>query len=196
MKKIILFSAFTSVCVFVGCYVPSLHPLYTKQDLLFNPNLLGQWIDCKNEKSQWIFSQKEEKSYTLRIIQDDKRTFALIVHLLKVGDTYYLDLFPDTDDATNDSFILKSMLPIHTFIRIRQMAPTLEMDMMNSQWITHFLTANPKAIKHEVMRFGEKEDPLVVLTAWPKEIQAFFRKQEKTEQTWSAIASMKKAPKQ
>lgn len=196
MKKITWVSAFAGVFVLAGCYVPSLHPLYTKQDLMFNPDLVGQWTDAKDGKSQWVFSKKEEKNYTLRIVQEDKKTFVLIAHLLKVGDTHYLDLFPDTEDDTNDNFILKSMLPVHTFIRVRQLAPTLEMDVMNAQWITTFLKDNPEAIKHEVMRIGEKEEPLVVLTAQPKEIQAFLGKHEKTEKTWNALSSMKKAAKQ
>lgn len=194
MKKTKLVLSFLFVSALVGCYVPSIHPLYTNQDLIFNPELVGQWVESEKGKSQWVFVQKEGKSYGLRITQEDKKVFAFTARLLKVGDYHYLDLFPDTEDESNSDFITKSMLPTHSFIRIKQLTPTLEVEIMNTTWLTEFVKSNPEAVKHEKMFLGEKEneDPLIVLTAQPKELQAFLAKHEKTDKVWNKLNSLKK----
>ena len=194
MKKAKYVLAFLVVGILAGCYVPSIHPLYTKQDVIFNPELVGQWRDSEAGKSQWVFVQKEDKAYGLRITQEDKKVFVFTVYLLKVGDYHYLDLFPDTEDETNDSFLLKNMLPVHTFIRIKQLTPTLDVEVMNSEWLAKVLKESPALIKHEKMPVGEKEkeEYLTVLTAQPKELQAFLVKHEKTDKVWNKLNSLKK----
>jgi hypothetical protein len=194
MKKANCVLAFLVVGILAGCYVPSIHPLYTKQDLIFNPALVGQWVEAEKGKSQWVFVQKEDKAYGLRITQEDKKVYVFTAYLLKVGDYHYLDLFPDTEDDTNDSFLLKSMLPVHTFIRIKQLTPTLEVEVMNSEWLAKMLKESPALIKHEKMPVGEKdkEEYLTVLTAQPKELQAFLVKHEKTDKVWNKLNSLKK----
>jgi hypothetical protein len=194
MKKAKSVLAFLVVGILAGCYVPSIHPLYTKQDVIFNPELVGQWRDSEAGKSQWVFVQKEDKAYGLRITQEDKKVFVFTAYLLKVGDYHYLDLFPDTEDETNDSFLLKNMLPVHTFIRIKQLTPTLDVEVMNSEWLAKVLKESPALIKHEKMPVGEKEkeEYLTVLTAQPKELQAFLVKHEKTDKVWNKLNSLKK----
>lgn len=194
MKKAKCVFAFLVVGILAGCYVPSIHPLYTKQDVIFNPELVGQWVESEKGKSQWVFVQKEEKAYKLRITQEDKKVYVFTAYLLKVGDYHYLDLFPDTEDDTNDSFLLKSMLPVHSFIRIKQLTPTLDVEVMNSEWLAKLLKESPALIKHEKMPVGEmdKEEYLTVLTAQPKELQAFLVKHEKTDKVWNKLNSLKK----
>ena len=194
MKKANCVLAFLVVGMLAGCYVPSIHPLYTKQDVIFNPDLVGHWREREADKSQWVFVQKEDKAYGLRITQEDKKVFVFTAYLLKVGDCHYLDLFPDTEDETNDSFLLKSMLPVHTFVRIKQLTPTLDVEVMNSEWLAKLLKESPSAIKHEKMPVGEKdkEEYLTVLTAQPKELQAFLAKYEKTDKVWNKLNSLKK----
>jgi len=178
--------------VLVGCYVPSIHPLYTKPDLIFNSDLVGQWLESESGKSQWVFAKKEDKSYSLRITQEDKKVFVFTAHLLKVGAYHYLDLFPDTEDNTNEDFLLKGLLPTHSFIRVKQFTPTLDLEVMNAEWLTDFVKKNPDAIKHEKMLVGEKDETLTVLTALPKELQAFLAKHEKGEKVWNKLNSLKK----
>ncbi len=194
MKKATCVLAFLVVGILAGCYVPSIHPLYTKPDLIFNPELVGHWRESEADKSQWVFVQKEDKAYGLRITQEDKKVFVFTAYLLKVGDYHYLDLFPDTEDETNDSFLLKSMLPVHIFVRIKQLTPTLEVEVMNSDWLAKVLKESPTVIKHEKMAVGEKdkEEYLTVLTAQPKELQAFLAKYEKTDKVWNKLKSLKK----
>ncbi len=194
MKKAKCVLAFLVLGILAGCYVPSIHPLYTKQDLIFNPELVGQWVEAEKGKSQWVFVQKEDKAYGLRITQEDKKVFVFTAYLLKVGDYHYLDLFPDTEDETNDSFLLKNMLPIHTFVRIKQLTPTLDVEVMNPDWLAKVLKESPTMLKHEKMAVGEKdkEEYITVLTAQPKELQAFLLKYEKTDKVWNKLNSLKK----
>ena len=42
MRKIMMLMSFSALLVLTGC-VPSLQPLYTEEDLTFDPALLGTW---------------------------------------------------------------------------------------------------------------------------------------------------------
>ena len=45
-----------------GC-VPSLNPLYTEEDLIFEPKLVGVWAENAEAKERWTFEQAGEKDY-------------------------------------------------------------------------------------------------------------------------------------
>ena len=69
-------------------------------------------------------------------------------------------------------------MPVHSFMRVQQIEPTFQMAMMKPDWIKKFLQKNPTAISHEDV------DGTIVLTAQPKELQAFLIKHEKTADAW------------
>jgi hypothetical protein len=55
----------------MGC-APSLHPLYTEQDLIFDPLLIGEWRGKDNtDKSKWTFTEGDGKNYMLRIVDHE-----------------------------------------------------------------------------------------------------------------------------
>ena len=55
----------TLVCgialLLTGC-VPSLHPLYTDADLIFEPQLIGLWAVDENDET-WRFEKDTDKGY-------------------------------------------------------------------------------------------------------------------------------------
>jgi hypothetical protein len=60
----------------VGC-IPSLHPLYTEKDLVFDSSLLGTWVFVDPEENRhsmsWVFQKSKEyaDSYDLTITEEE-----------------------------------------------------------------------------------------------------------------------------
>lgn len=136
-----------------ACTVRSLQPLYTEKDLIFDPKLLGMWAKSDDLV---IFQRYEENSYTVRVGESPK----LMGRLVKLGGELFLDLTPaETDDAFN--------IPGHLFVKIRVDGDALQTALLDADWVENAADYGALGLSH--FRIGGK----VVLTASPKELQAF-----------------------
>ena len=177
MKKATTIISLGLLFLMTGC-VPSLHPLYTESDLIYDPALVGEWVG-NDGKVTWTFAKSGEKAYTLLYVDEKGKKGEFAVHLLKIGDRQFLDLYPADPDLQQNDFYKAYLLRVHTFLIIQQQADTLQMSFMNFDWIKKYLQEHPDAIKHE------KVDEGVLLTAQPKELQAFLAKHDKAPEMWA-----------
>ena len=177
MKKATTIISLGLLFLMMGC-IPSLHPLYTEQDLIYDPALVGEWVG-NDGKVTWTFAKSGEKAYTLLYVDEKGKKGEFAVHLLKIGDRRFLDLYPTDPDLQQNDFYKAYLLRVHTFISVQQQADTLRMSFMNFDWIKKYLQEHPDAIKHE------KVDEGVLLTAQPRELQAFLAKHDKAPDVWS-----------
>ncbi|MCH7691023.1 MAG: hypothetical protein IIA17_08270, partial [candidate division Zixibacteria bacterium] len=76
----------------VGC-IPSLHPLYTENELVYEPSLLGIWTE-EGGGISYEFIKNDSSSYTM-IYTEDSIPSDFTAHLLKLGDNLFLNLQPD-----------------------------------------------------------------------------------------------------
>ena len=137
--------------------VRSLQPLYTEKDPIFEPQLLGMWVEQGDKSDDLLIFQKyEDGAYTVRVGDSPK----LQGRLMKLGGELFLDVTPaESDDAFN--------IPGHLFVRIRLNGDTLQTALLDSDWTEHAADFGTLGLSH--LRIGSK----VVLTASPKELQAF-----------------------
>jgi hypothetical protein len=156
-----------------GC-VPSLHPLYTDADVIFDPALVGVWAE-KDSRESWAFTREGEKQYRLVYTDENGRRGEFIAHLLKAEGQRFLDLFPVEPYLQQNDFYRGHLLPVHTFLLISQIEPTLRMSCLDPEWLKRFLARNQAAIRHE------KLDDEILLTASPKQLQKFLLTHLKTK---------------
>jgi hypothetical protein len=163
----------------LGCCVPSLHPLYTDKELVFDEKLLGSWGESNQT---WEFKKGEkEKSYDL--ITDEKgKKGEFTVYLVKIQDTskadkekksarqtlLFLDLYPKEPNLETTDFYKFHLLPVHTFLKIERVGTTLKIQAMNPEKLQEMLKDRPDLIKHEVV------EDRIVLTASTKQLQKFM----------------------
>jgi hypothetical protein len=147
-----------------GC-LRTLHPLYTDQDLLYAPSLIGRWTEA-DSTATWEFSPAGEKAYRLLYVDEKKRTGAFEAHLLDLRGWKFLDLFPEEPpDTIRSDFYKLHFLPVHTFFLVRQVEPVLQMAAPEEDWLKRLLEREPQAIAHEIL------DGEVVLTAATPQLQ-------------------------
>lgn len=76
-----------------GCIV-SLHPLYTEEDIIFEPDLVGQWTEGEGGGEVLEFQKIWDKRYKLVYTDSDGKENRFLAVLLKVKDQMFLDWRP------------------------------------------------------------------------------------------------------
>ena len=178
MKKAATLIFIGLLLLMTGCnFIPSVHPLYTDQDLIFDPLLVGVWAD-KDGNLTGTFTKKAEDAYTLLYVDEKGKNGEFTVHLLEVGDRRFLDIYAADTDIQQNEFYKCHLLPVHTFMRMQQQGDGLQMASLKQDWIKKYLQEHSDAIKHE------KVDDGILLTAQSKDMQVFLLKHDKTADAW------------
>lgn len=168
MKTKIKIAAFYLLAVVLGGCVPSVHPLFTENDLICDANLVGNWAE-NNPKTVWTFTEKDNKTYRLTYIADGKSgTFT--AGLGTVGSERYLNIYPEDPNLPQNDFYKNHLLYMNTFIKVKFIDPNLTMQMMDADNVKKLLKKNPNLLKHEFV--GDR----LILTASTKDLQKFMRK--------------------
>lgn len=145
------------VLLMTACTVRSLQPLYTEKDLIFDPQLLGMWVQAGDNSDDLVTFQKfEDNAYTVQTGDSPK----LEGHLMKIEGEMFLDLTPaDTEDAFN--------IPAHLFVKIRVIGDSMQTALLDAEWVKNAADAGTLGLSH--VRIGSA----VRIIAPPKDLQAF-----------------------
>jgi hypothetical protein len=179
----------------LGC-VPSLNPLYTDKDVVFDPALVGSWTG-ENAKETWSFQKSGEKAYKLTQTDAEGHTALFEVHLVQLQDYRFLDLYvlelgePNKESKIN-SYAGCALIPGHMFLKVTRIEPTLQMACMDPDWLRDFLQKNPNALRHKKIASGDQNDERIVLTAETKDLQSFILKHIKDEKIFGDPGEFKK----
>ena len=168
------------IIVLLGGCVPSLHELYTEDTVVFDEALLGKWV---HDEEIWQFDRAaEDKAYNLVITQEEEQKSVLVGHLVKMDNKLFLDLYPGDMELDVGEFYKMHLLPAHTFLKVDAIEPQLAIRAMTPDTLEQMLKEKPKLIKHEII------DDRLVLTASPKELQAFLKAHADDEDFFGDVA--------
>ncbi len=156
MKTLLCTSIFGFTLLFLGCPVRSLQPLLLEKDVVFDPNLLGQWAE--NGES-FTFQQWGKNGYRI-LWTDAKDTVVYRAQLGGLGKAWFLDSFPP-DAGKNDYHLLES----HLISQIWTTGDTLRISLLEGDWLREMIDAKRLAISHV------RRDSEIILTASTEELQ-------------------------
>jgi hypothetical protein len=179
MKKTLIILMAAVALGFAGCFVPSVNPLYTEKDLVFDPALAGTWGKA-DEDQRWIFARDGDKSYAWTVQEKDS-TNVFRAHLLKLGEHRFFDaiLVRTTDEAKGLARICVVMRPAHLFFKVEITNSVLRLDALDCDWLEKLVKEDPHAVTHEWLHEPDNppgEDGRVLLTASTAELQSFILK--------------------
>lgn len=107
-----------SIALLLASCTPSLEPLYTAQDLVFDAGLAGTWTE-KGGEATWVVKPSGENSYEVSSTAEGE-AHRYEARLLQLGSERFLDLTPKEKLGFKDDFFGGHWVCTHTFYRIRR----------------------------------------------------------------------------
>ena len=184
-KKIVFISLI--LMILVNACIPSLHPLYTEEDLILDNRIVGTWVSDESTEDESIWKIEkyrgcgecpgpaelypenlDGKLYRLEHIQSsDTITFDL--YLLKLGDYLYFDFYPHEYESENDMRNMH-LYPVHTFAKVDIKQNSIVIKQFSIDYLEELIEQNKIKISHE------KSGMNIILTASTLELQKFVKK--------------------
>lgn len=174
-----------TIC-FTGC-LTTLYPFFTEKDVVFKPELIGNWAYTKQaEKGAILFETinqtRSSELYTgIRKIADkgylvtwkdsnDKPTSQKFVFLAKIGKYFYLDFYPAEMENKNDvdKIFKEQFTKLHSCYRIDLSNPnSFTLKRLNGDFVNELI--DKKQIRMSYEKTGKK-----IITATTGELQEYL----------------------
>lgn len=134
------------VCLLVvflgGCFgsvnpfpLISVYPIDTQEIIIFEEYLLGSWIS-EDDDLEWFFKKGKDGRYNLVIKEkyQKKRNF-LIVTLVKLGNEYFLQFYPDLEKSSSSAS--SGFYPLRSVFRVEMEKAKNLLNIFNvsSKWL-------------------------------------------------------------
>jgi hypothetical protein len=162
-----------------ACLPVSLSPLYTEDQLVELPEIVGTWRSSGNDSEQMVITPVEDRGYRVVFTEDDDEPMAFLVHFVRLDDTLYWDMTVSPDDLEDDMHGFH-LLPVHSFAKVLLEGETLRLAQPDLDWMKKQVEEG-RTPAHVVL-----PDDRFVLTAETAELQAFFREQAGGAEAWSS----------
>ncbi|MCG8477439.1 MAG: hypothetical protein MI784_18385 [Cytophagales bacterium] len=177
-----------------GCSLVSLYPLFTEKEVIAVEGIDGVWEGSLNVPSikfkggglkknkdvsddkgvRWIVNRDTSSRapvYELR--QLNKHGTELSNYQMffgKVGKHTYANFYLEETNCKFDALAKMMVIPVFTFARVDWEGETIRFRWFSEDWINKLFNENKIRLKHETAVIN------TVLTASPKEMQAFVKK--------------------
>jgi len=169
------------MALLAGCVVTSVYPFYTAKDVVFDPALVGAWAEAGSTNAandHWRFDRLNQEAYWLTTVENAK-TNRYATYRFRLKQHVFLDL-----RTTNR---VDEQLPLHYLLKIEESGSTLQVKVLNFEWLAKLLEKNPKTLRHILVpnEPGNTNNNQLVLTADPPELQKFILKHINDTNTFS-----------
>ena len=191
LKKIFLLSTLIFLLVLISGCLTTLHPIFTERDLVYKPELTGNWRtkDNNNEGSAEISSLAKEKSielpgkissikdkgYLVTYKNKDGNVSGIyIAFLARIGKHLYFDYYPVSKEAEKkeDEFYMQHFVKMHTPYRVDMLKDGgFELSQLEGSYLDQLIEEKKIRIRHELNSDGN-----VVITASTEELQQYILK--------------------
>jgi hypothetical protein len=197
MRRRILSLVAVALCLFLsGCgELMSLYPLYSKDVLATDDNLIGRWEgidkgkDGKTEKKEccWTFA-KSDDGYTLSMKDAEHHEIMVSkVHLVRLGGTMFMDMEPGDVANKRTTEIGFPTLDVHMILRIWIEKDSLRLAIMDADAMKAAEVSGRTRLTFVYHKTG------ILLTATTEQLQTFFTEHAKDEGlfTWGTDQDMR-----
>ncbi len=168
-------AALSGLSLLASCVAYSLHPLYDAKSSVFEPSLVGTWVDpMQNNKPTMKFEKLGENAYTVTAIEfDGNPPYDAIfeAHAVKLGGRLFLDAVNTKNRAKGIEMNAGMAIPSHLIGRVTVDGDTLHLDLLSDSWLEDGFKTGRITIAHELV--DDSADSDVLLTASTAELQKF-----------------------
>jgi len=172
MRNILKIFVVLGAAFALAACAPSLHPFFTEEDIVFNDELLGEWVNDSGEKCK--FTKSGANHYEFLVEDEDPARFK--ARLFKLGDVTYLDLYPEP--LSKEEPLGKAIdtypgniVVGHSLARVTIGKNSISIAMMDGDWLKELSDQKRINLAHERLDGGA-----IVLTAPTRDLQYFVLK--------------------
>lgn len=190
-KKIFLLSTFIFLLIFISGCLTTLHPIFTEKDLVYKPELTGNWKTKNDNNEGWAeisplakeksielpgkISSIRDKGYLVIYKNKDGNVFGrYIAFLARIGKHLYFDYYPMPmeSEKKEDEFYMQHFVKMHTPYRVDIVKDGgFELSQLEGSYLDKLIEEKKIRIRHELNSDGN-----VVITASTEELQQYILK--------------------
>ncbi len=185
MKRILTYTVITGLLLMSSCLVSSLHPFYKAEDKIYDPAMIGSWVDSdsciwtieKNMVSDGFMEPEyHDKTYRLTYYEEEGLIGRFIGTLFELKGIKYVDFYPDpNEDHCASGLTDMHHFPTHTLARVQLDRDILMFYWYGDEWLNELFEQNRIRIKHETVDIS-KDYERHLLTAPTEDLQKFIIK--------------------
>jgi hypothetical protein len=180
-----LFFAALALASCAGCYVQSLHPLYSDRNTMFDPALIGTWVSEEDEG--FVFTMEDTTRGVYMLVCDENGATARFQAVLAdIDGVRFLDIFPEEPNNDN-GFYRDHLLRVHSFLKLERMADTLSVYDFDAEWFSTMATQGKITMPYVLM------DGAVLMTGETEDLQKFVRAYARTPEAFSEPVRLRRA---
>ena len=167
------------ITLLTGCDpIASLHPLFTEEDLVLEPSLVGTWVS--GDRDILMFAESRDKTYKATLTGSSGESASFVICVVRLENFLFLDASAPLEESQTRF----DLIPAHTFYRIRlQLFHAMEGDVLqvaflDDDWVE-------EAIQQEEIKLAhERLDRDILLTASTKDLQSLVVKYAEDEEAF------------
>ena len=185
MKRVFVYTVISGLLLMSSCLVSSLHPFYKAKDKIYEPSMLGSWIDSDSciwliEKNmvaeEFMGPEFPDSTYRLTYYEEEGMVGLFIGTLFELKGIQYVDFYPDpNEDHCNSGLTGFHHFPTHTLARVKLDSDSLMFYWYGDEWLNELFKQNRIRIKHETVEIGPDWERHL-LTAPTSDLQKFIIK--------------------
>ena len=139
----------------------------------------------KNSSAKWLLNQtsfegsvsiNSNKAYRMTVQDSDEENSIYKVHLVKIADNYFIDLYPILD--TKSGMLTSNAFPVHTFMKVNISDNQFELISFDLEKLNDMFVKNLVRLRHENV------DGNILITAQPEQIQKFLEVYSDNEEVY------------
>jgi len=158
-----------SATMAVGC-VGMVHAPYTDADLMFDPELVGTWVDTVEGLSVQVIAH-EDGAYVLVMTDADGQSNRFVGHQFRLGQNVFMDIVPEPLHSPLEIYE-NYFLPLRTLLLMKRDGPRLDVRILNIDSLRQYLETHPSAVTYTVVNHVGEED--ILLTALTNRLRLFL----------------------
>jgi hypothetical protein len=150
MRLMVWIAGLLGLIIFCGCgAVQSVHPFYTEDDVIFDPDLLGTWVAEPGQGSDpetYSFSRSGEKEYVV-VYREEQESATARARLVELGGHTFLDFTNDGQPPCDEDGPL-FIVPTHVFVKLTRYSDRAYVSLMNPEWLSKAVEGGEVSIEY------------------------------------------------
>lgn len=172
--------------ILTGCFVQSLYPCHTEENLVKVPELVGAWREADDEKLKnppWVFGEDQ----TI-VTYGEGTPSAIEARYFRIGDHLFTDWTAGDpgDNAGINLYWRIHVMRTHSVLKVDLEGDRLALTPMDLEWATKTLSQDPPPLSH----LAAEEDDRPLITATPEDWETFLRQHAANDAAFKPDSAM------